>query len=333
MTVYNKKYRTTFPLLDPRYARSFFLKHLAYFLDEKADARKFKVSIQIIKNNPDPKTRSFVATYIIENGRKHLKVIGANRPLRRSNYECKILKHLGEQPLIRSKIPRVYTIDKDQNVFFMEFAVGSPLSKVIENGEVTQEYLRDIAKLLRELDKIKTDKLNFLDHSPYLKWIERDLKLARNKLPFSYFVLLSRKWIEWKKWWKKENLRKSFKIRFAHGDMNPKNIYIDKSKKHSLKLIDFDRAHLAPRFWDIAGFVSQLETYPELRISDYKREQYQKLALEAWESVNGPLSAKEAHNIKYFRQYFRITAIANIAVWGNPFESKKYLARLLKNLL
>ncbi len=119
---------------------------------------------------------------------------------------------------------------------------------------------------------------------------------------------------------------------FAHGDMNPKNIYIDKSGKHQLKLIDFDRSHLAPRFWDIAGFISQLETY-ELKITNAKREQYQEMALKSWENVTGFLSAKETRRIEYFRQYFRIAAIANITVWGNPFESKKYLARLLKNLL
>ncbi len=328
----NKKHPATFPLLDPEYARAFLLKHSKDFLRKKADARKFRVNIQIIKNNPDPVTRSFVAAYDIKSGREHLKMIGVNRPLNRSNYEYKILKYFYGQARIRTKIPRVYIIDKNKNTFFMEFAAGRPLSELINNGTVTREHFRNIAKLLKELNNTETTELNFLDRFPYFKWIERDLKLARKKLPSSYFISVYRKWSDWKTWWRKENSERSFKMSFAHGDMNPKNIYIDKSGKHQLKLIDFDRSHLAPRFWDIAGFISQLETY-ELKITNAKREQYQEMALKSWENVTGFLSAKETRRIEYFRQYFRIAAIANITVWGNPFESKKYLARLLKNLL
>ena len=329
----NKKYSAVFPLLEHENARAFLLKHSEEFLGKKTDDRKFKINIQILKNNPDPKTRSFVAAYTIRNRRKQVKVIGVNRPLQRSNYEYRILKYLYEQTRIRTKIPRAYIIDRNQNVFFMEFATGRPLSEIINNSNVKPKNFRDIAKLLRELDKVKTSNLNFLDHVPYLKWIERDLRLAKKKLSSSNFIYVNRKWANWKKWWGTENSNGSFEPHFAHGDMNPKNIYIDKSRKGSLKLIDFDRSLLAPRFWDIAGFMSQLETYPELKISNSKREQYQKLALKTWENVVGSLSAKETEHIKLFRQYFRIAAIANIAVWGNPFQSKKFLTYLFKNLL
>ncbi|OHA47091.1 MAG: hypothetical protein A3A80_01570 [Candidatus Terrybacteria bacterium RIFCSPLOWO2_01_FULL_44_24] len=314
-----------FALLETPEARRFFIRHRQELKSAGVHVDGAHIRIKIIKNNHDPKTLSFVAFYDIISSNKKVRLVGLARPNNNSWHEYLTLRYIATHKKLNINIPKPYLVDKNRNFLLTSYAKGSSLVQTINKyGTIPPQLLKKIILVLHNFEKLSKRDLFFLRNNN-LFWLERDLDLAKKKYGFRVKPAIDA-WLVWKKSWP-DIARKNFY--FAHGDMNPKNIYVDCEQ---LTLIDFDRATLAPRYWDLAGLLSQIESYPKLNISNRQRLKIKNDILVAWNKNVKPLSAKELENIKMIENYYRIAAITNLLVWGDPYNDKQRIKWLIKRL-
>src|SRR3990167_3013404 len=285
-----------FAMLETPEARRFFIRHRQELKSAGVHVDGAHIRIKIIKNNHDPKTLSFVAFYDIISSNKKVRLVGLARPNNNSWHEYLTLRYIATHKKLNINIPKPYLVDKNRNFLLTSYAKGSSLVQTINKyGTIPPQLLKKIILVLHNFEKLSKRDLFFLRNNN-LFWLERDLDLAKKKYGFRVKPAIDA-WLVWKKSW---------------PDIARKNFYF------------------AHRYWDLAGLLSQIESYPKLNISNRQRLKIKNDILVAWNKNVKPLSAKELENIKMIENYYRIAAITNLLVWGDPYNDKQRIKWLIK---
>lgn len=218
-------------------------------------------------------------------------------------------------------IPKPLFLDEQLRMMFITHVPGETLADVVRhNHSIPTPVVRNVARWMKHLQSIHPDAIPHLSPLPEIDWAEKDVLETKKAAP-EFSGRLTKAWKTWKKRWDKEI--GGMELVLAHGDFHPYNI---KRLPHAnrVAVIDFGLLCKAPKFWDLASMLVQIDAIHGRYLPEAKVKTLRRGMLSAWEKEMGTLSRKDKDELAWLEQFFRISTVSYLLT-RDPYPHIKRL--------
>jgi len=277
------------------------------FLKISPDELK-KVKIKFIKKYTDKRSYSFVAIYKF--GSKTF--VGVANSDGRKKYAFQVNKFL-KRSLAQAFVPQPIFYNEKYGFFLMEFLPGRNFGEILKDHPFRfSSFVREIVKLLAIFQKIKISNRTGLNKKIDFKDFKKNIEILKKRGDKRVKEIISL-FKEVKK-----GIRNKEKKVFVHGDFNPYNIIFTPSR--TIKIVDFEKAHLGERIIDLANFCSHIDS-PDFSFLK-NRDELKNFFLDEYQKKTKKLTKQEWQRFSFYKLYFDLLILTHSLVW-NPQKKFK----------
>lgn len=292
------------------------------------------VRVAVIRENNQPPQYSSVVFYDIRIGlRQTLRIVGLTNVNGSRIKEHRALEALAREARARKGfcVPEPYFSDAAYGASFIAYVPGSSLYDVINRARgLRRPLLHSILDWIAALESIPPQRVPLPRGSgPDFRFLQHDLRIVTQRHPRTA-TKLSRLWRAWERQFRRR--WKTAARALAHGDFHAGNIKV-LPKSNKICVLDFGRLASAPRFWDLAGFLSHIDTLNGRYLKPPEIRRIQRNILRAWHETMAPLSAQDRREIVWLKRYYDLAAVAHLLAWEKDPAIEPHVKRLLRNIL
>lgn len=313
-------------------AQKYFNQRRHIFLTGAQTPNIKRVDIWMLRADHRSQKKSFVAIYDLYAGRRpRRRVVGlAHQDGSRAvehGVVTRLTEVMDEHPALC--IPRPVHFDKKYNVSFIEHVPGRVLNDILgEKGTLKTPILHSLIDWLTTLQQVDPTSLRLPHRRPDFRPFLTNLKTATTLAP-EFAPKLQRLWKRFDTWYHKEEQHMPHVL--AHGDFHPWNIKVLPGT-NQISVYDFGLVTRAPRHWDLASFLAQIESINNVWLPIKRIRTIQEDVLATWCTRVSPLTKQELGEIKRLKGYFDLSAIVYLIAWGEPWKDYERITSLYDQL-
>lgn len=322
-------------LLDPHKAKQYFARNHQKLVAKLPLPRIQRVQIFVVRRtpqNPRKAAQSFIAFYDLHADRRQtVRIVGLVSADGSRAAEYRALVALAEHARQHPKlcVPEPLFYDAALGAAFTVYVEGTSLYETLNQARnFPKPVLRSVLAWIETFQSLPQDTVPVLYRKPPFQFLQQNLRRVERMHP-AHAQKLARAWRQWK-----ERFRSYWKEAprvLAQGDFNPGNIQVPLNANR-VCVVDFGNLTLAPRFWDLAGLLSQIQTLNGRYLTPSEIRRIQRTVLATWNREVSTLSASDREEITWLKRFYDITAAAHLLAWETDHEAQPIIKQLLRTL-